>query len=438
MRNLVIISLDCVRRESLSCYGMPFQSIFHKKVGLFDFFGGGFLSFFVKLVFGAALKKRSKSHTPAIDQIASQGIMFLNAFTQAPYTPAAHASLFTGLNPYSHGIRRMVGLKLNSNVLTLAQALKTQGYSTAGFLGSNALGKEYGLDRGFDLYDFSPDQLFKNFGDSMKIYQRNCKNVTSNALRWLENNKNNKFFLFVHYFDAHENDSSISYHPFWQMRKVSQIDTEIGAISKFLFNNNLYDDTVIVILSDHGNSFGEHGEIAHKEYLYDSTVRIPLILRYKKDSEKQTSLFPIGIVDIFPTLARILECNLPGDNKFDGINILTSMGNKVECSTRSIYSETALEKSSLYPEELRSMSMSLRTLKWKCVWELFSKKVELFDLQKDPNEVRDVSQLHPEIVHEFYSRLNKITPKSNDSVGSLMNEVEKKEIKNTLKSLGYL
>jgi arylsulfatase A-like enzyme len=158
MNNLIIISLDCVRREAIGCYHRIFPSYFHNTIPALNLRGMRRLKRIYEPVMNPIIKWLFKPKTSYIDCIASKGILFTQAVSQAPYTPASHASIFTGLNPFNHGIRQFVGFKINPRAMTLAERLKRDGFQTGGIVGSNALGELYGLHRGFDIYDFDSNQ----------------------------------------------------------------------------------------------------------------------------------------------------------------------------------------------------------------------------------------------------------------------------------------
>jgi choline-sulfatase len=172
--NVVIISLDCVRPEALGCYPQRFP---------------------------LQIGRSRKARTPNLDSVAAEGCRFDQAITPAPYTPAAHASLLTGLYPPRHGIRALRGYRLVPDVATLAEIAHADGYRTAAFIGADALSRHYGLQRGFDLYDDVYDRQVRNADLG---YRRFGDEITHKAIDWLtENVLGDPFFLFLHYFDAH-------------------------------------------------------------------------------------------------------------------------------------------------------------------------------------------------------------------------------------------
>jgi arylsulfatase A-like enzyme len=201
--------------------------------------------------------------------------VFTQAITQAPFTPASHASVFTALNPYNHGIRAIVGHKLSSRAMNLVQRFKSAGYRTGAFVSGGPLSREYGLTQGFDIYEDS----FRPLG-SWEFSRRTCEQTTGIALRWLANEPQSPFFLFVHYFDAHDYGVRTCTRNFrFQLAETARVDVQIGRLVSFLQSEDIHSRTVIVLFSDHADAFGEHAEETHRMYLYDTTLLVPLVIR---------------------------------------------------------------------------------------------------------------------------------------------------------------
>ncbi len=436
LENVIIISLDCVRKESLSCYEERFDSLVHKTVPIFSLIGARKIKPISDPVINLFLKSIVNPSTPNIDKIAKDGIIFFQAISQAPFTPSSHASVFTGLNPFNHGIRAMVGYKLNDRALTLAERLKIYNYNTGGFIGADALGSSYGLNRGFDKYEFQKQDFVCTIGN-MNIYRRDCKSVTYDALDWLNNYKNDKFFLFIHYFDAHELDHGPTYHPFFQINQAKRIDKEIGKIIKFLINNNLYEKTIIIIVSDHGNDFGIH-EAGHREYLYDSTLLVPLIIKADEQFKGKIISGQVRLIDIIPTILEFLRIPLETPKPYirtDGISLVKYLNSSLN-NNLPAYSETCIEVSTENWMKFKMSFMSLRLPKWKLIVNRIDGSKQLFDLKNDPKELKDVYRLFPKIAEKITTKLYRMIEKSN--VTSLMSEEDREKIKDSLKALGYL
>lgn len=445
--NIILISLDCVRQEAISCYPNNFP-----------------------------LRKKlfTKVNTPNIDKIAKDGYIFTNAFCQAPATPASHASILTGLNPYNHGIRSMIGYRLSPKAKLLSERLKLFGYKTSAFVGSLALSREYGLNNFFDVYD---DEFDGSSPQSLR-YRRSCRETTDKALQWLSKFSNNNFFLFLHFFDAHDDqplfvtearksgfrkwlyhsvfkpiDRWMRYHMkyLWaflkikmvsgkyygipyHIKKVNEIDIQIGKIIDYLENNNLYDKTIFVITSDHGDSFGAHGEYAHGEYLYDTTLKIPLIIKGQDIPKSKIITLPARSIDIYPTILGML--GIPYQ-KVDGVNLLDTINKNISKKIK-IYSETRHGFSPQESNFVKKILVSLRTSNWKLIVNETENKYELYNIINDPNERNNLANKHSEVVSRIKKELDSLLKNKMNFDEKDMSENDLEIIEERLKGLGYL
>lgn len=445
-KNIIIISLDCIRQESVGCYPSSFP--FWKTRGM-------------------------SVYTPHIDGIARDGILFKQTISQAPYTSASHASILTGMNPYNHGIRGIIGYKLSNKVTTLAEILRDHNYQTGAVVGSDALNSRYGLDRGFDLYD----EEFLPGANSCWIlgFRRTGQEVTDRALEWLKNRNGKSFFLFLHYFDAHDELSDLKkievqsdkkrnqaelkkwlrsrffskglkrhyrrifhrqkkYGIRYQLMKVSGIDHQIGRMLDFLKGHGLYDDTYLAVISDHGDSFWEHGERSHREYLYDTTLKIPFILKGPSEFQGKTVSFLTRAVDVYPTVLELLGITA---DKVDGVGLIKFIKEKTQKKLRA-YSETRHEISSEKFDELRSNLISLRTAEWKLILDRLNERRQLYDLVNDPKERKNVWSRERNIAAEMETELLDLMNDSDALNENYMSPEELKRVEEALKKLGYL
>lgn len=436
MNNLVIISLDCVRREALSCYQHTFPTYLHHTIPVINLRGMQRLKRFYAPVLERIVKQLFIPKTPHIDQIAADGILFTQAVSQAPYTPASHASLFTGLNPFNHGIRQFVGFKINSNAVTLAERLKSSGFQTGGFIGSNSLGDFYGFQRGFDIYNFESRQSIWEIG-TMKLFRRDHREVTEKALQWMAKT-NDRFFLFVHYFDIHESSNPITYQPFYQISKIKEVDKSIGRIIQCLKDKGFYDDTVIVVLADHGNDFGVH-EPGHREYLYDTTLLVPLIIKAGRSSSRLQITQQVRLIDVMPTALEFL--GLPVENpkdyqQMEGISLL-SLGRNQHQEELPAYSETCLEHSKEQWNILKNNFMSLRLSGWKIVVDKINHQKYLYDLKQDPLECNNVYTTNKDMASLLTQKLDTLLMPSTQPKDTMTDD-EISMVKASLRGLGYL
>jgi arylsulfatase A-like enzyme/Flp pilus assembly protein TadD len=247
--------------------------------------------------------------TPTIDRLAREGVLALDAVVQVPQTRPSHASIFTGRYPYEHGIRDNYSKPLAPGTPTIASVLRGQGWDTAAFIGAYPVSRPSGLDQGFAVYD----DPFAAGDDTTRQArtERRAKEVVDRALAWLEKPRPGPFFAWVHLFDPHAPYEAPE--PYRKRHaaspydgEVAYADAQLGRIVSWLDSRGLRGRTLLVVTSDHGEGLGEHGEDEHMLFVYDSTLRVPLVLSWP-------GRLPAGArvrgqfrsVDLLPTLLDI-------------------------------------------------------------------------------------------------------------------------------------
>lgn len=428
-KNLVFISLDCVRRGSLNCYPQRFpMRLFlrgRKKYSL------------TKKVKKYLKHQITGNPTPIISKFSKEGIRFDQAICDAPYTPASHASILTGLIPPHHGIRAMIGYKIKPKTKTLATVLKKTGYQTGAFIGAHAISSKYGHNKGFDVFD----EEFKEKKKTWIIgYQRPAKEVTDRSITWLSSLKKKKpFFLFSHYFDAHD-DGGNTNNIYYQMEKTQIIDQEIGRLISWLKRNNKYKNTVIVIFADHGDAFWDHGEYNHREYIYDTTIRVPLIIKPVKNFSKKVVSSQVRTIDIMPTALEMVGLKtLVNKLKLDGSSLKPYISGKKDKDLPA-YMETYHEISNDNWNP-KSDFTGLRTGKWKLIINKLNKEKQLYDLESDPDEISNLSNKKPEKVKALEKKLINIAgpiKRIEKRKPNMMKKADVDKVKKTLEALGYM
>jgi arylsulfatase A-like enzyme/thioredoxin-like negative regulator of GroEL len=248
--------------------------------------------------------------TPALDALAAQGVVFERAHAAAPLTTVSHATILTGASPARHGVVDF-GVPLPVSVPYLPEILRTAGYRTAAFVGALVLDPREGLapgfDRGFETYD-------AGFGarlagqDRYRTLERRGREVVARALRWLDGAGSGPFFLWVHLYDPH--DPYEAELPFSRVAGRSAYDSEIasadaavGTLLAALRARADWSDTLVVVCADHGESLGGHGEETHGVFLYDETMRVPLLVKRPAGrSAGRRVAARVGLVDVLPTI----------------------------------------------------------------------------------------------------------------------------------------
>src|SRR5262245_30595238 len=216
--------------------------------------------------------------TPSLDAFAREATRFSAAVSQVPLTLPSHATILTGLHPAHHGVRTNDGFRLPAGVPTLAESLKATGYTTAAFIGGYPLrGSTSGLSRGFDRYD-------DEFLVAPDVTERSADAVIQSAAAWIDANSSRPFFAWIHLFDPHSPYTppapfASAHHDAPYDGEVAYTDAAVGRFLDRLRQRHLFAPAAIVIVADHGESLGDPGERTHGTFLYDATVRVPLMIK---------------------------------------------------------------------------------------------------------------------------------------------------------------
>lgn len=302
---IVLISIDTLRRDHLSAYGYE------------------------------------RATTPRIDACAAEGALFLNAVSTSNWTLPAHMSLMTGLPPSLHRVEDD-GSRLPASLRTLAEVLQESGYATAGVTSHVYLGEQFGFARGFDRYSTQ--------------WNKRAADVTDQAIAWLEETDDEPFFLFLHYFDPHWNfdppepfDSrfgpadahygDIEYLKHHLDRanplpddvldhvlrlydgEIAYTDDQIGRLFDWLRERGLFDHTIVAIVSDHGEEFGEHGSFGHGTHLHGEVTNVPLVLRYPRHVAAGEREQLATLSDVPLTLLRLAGLPVPDQFRLRGVDL---------------------------------------------------------------------------------------------------------------------
>ncbi|MCX6549675.1 MAG: sulfatase, partial [Acidobacteria bacterium] len=250
------------------------------------------------------------ARTPAIDGMAGRGTRFERAFAAAPITLPSHASLLTGLYPPGHGSRHN-GMRVRPGVATLATVFKEDGWATGAFVGAFPLDRRFGLDNGFDRYG---DRMPRGT-DGRLLNERPGTMVVDEALEWLSTVGDRRVFLWVHLFEPHapyEPDPARGAGggklpaPVRYDDEIARADSAVGRLLAGLGDRAA--TAVLVLAGDHGEAFGEHGEVTHSVFLYDTTLRVPLIIAGPGiPSARVMTRDDVSLVDVLPTLVALLH-----------------------------------------------------------------------------------------------------------------------------------
>jgi arylsulfatase A-like enzyme len=280
--SILLVTVDSLRPEALGCYG------------------------------------NASGLTPHIDRIAGEGALYTEARTVAPLTVPAVASILTGLYPIRHSVRDNLGMPLPAEARTLAELASEAGYETAAFVGATILDRGLGLHQGFDFYD--QPALPSTVSLTVHHPERPALQVVGDVAAWLGGREHSRpFLLWVHLFDPHAPYSPprgalerAQGNPY--LGEVAAVDEAIGELRQALDERGLLEHTVVVIAGVHGESLGQHGEATHGALCYDSTLRVPLVVRPADRARAgQRSAEIASLVDLYPTLAELAGLGAAGD-----------------------------------------------------------------------------------------------------------------------------
>jgi choline-sulfatase len=339
--------------------------------------------------------------TTTLDSLAHDGVVFDDAISQVPLTWPSHTVILTGLYPFQNGVQDFTGRSLESRFRTVAQAFKANGYATGAVVSSFVLDQSFGLARGFDHYDdaFSPKAYKER---DLGIVERRAEESVTHALDWLNRTPRRRpFFLWLHLYDPHSPyDPPEPYHTDYHDKlydgEIAYADHELGRLVSWLKRKQLYAGSLIVVLSDHGESLGEHGEKEHGFFIYNSTTRIPLIVKPPAGSGIRPGRItqPVETTEVAPTLLRLAGLSDPIQKQFQSPPLFDS-GNK---TNELSYSET------FYP--FNSFGWSpLHSVQTGRYHYIDAPKPELYDLAADPGEKNNLAAQQPATMEVLKSKL---------------------------------
>jgi arylsulfatase A-like enzyme/Flp pilus assembly protein TadD len=394
VRRIILVSIDTCRADYLSCYGYRRQT------------------------------------TPNIDRLAKESILFNNAITPIPTTLPAHCSMLTGTIPPYHGVHNNIEYKLGQSNVTLAEILRPKGFTTAAFIGAFVLDSQFGLSEEFDTYNDSFQEIHRNIFGS----ERRAGETSRLANEWLEkHDKNEKFFLFLHYYDPH-----LEYEPPEPFAsqfadnlyagEIAYTDYCIGLVIDKLKELGLYDSTLIIITGDHGEMLGEHGEGDHGYFIYEGAIKVPLIFKLPWRTKPKKIDDVAGITDIVPTICGMVGADVPSAVRAKDLSTYFGSG-KPGREDRNLYCE------SMMPTRYNASSLlGVVTNRFKYIQ---TSQPELYDLVEDPNEIKNLITKKPHQARILQDRLKQIFEQTVRSEASESVELNQQALQR-LAALGYV
>ncbi len=388
--NILLITIDTLRADKLSCYGSQ------------------------------------SPRTPVIDRLAEKGVLYSRAFANTSTTLPSHANILLGTTPNYHGVHENLNFIVSQELLTLAEHLKNNGYSTGAFVGAYPLDARFGLSQGFDIYD---DLYSRIHSVNLASLERKAEAVIESALSWLEGRRS-PWFLWIHCWDPHTPyeppepfKTQYKEHPY--DGEVAYVDSALGKLFDHMEENSLFDSTFIIFTGDHGESLGQHGEKTHGYFAYNSSTWIPLILLLPGTASEHVEHY-VSHIDIFPTICDALGIEKP--SFLQGRSLLPALKGK-KLPEKPIYFE------SLYPYYSRGWAPLKGFILQKKRF-IDSPMPELYDLDRDFNELdnrldqKNVAKLRSEL----QTIIDDLTPSEKvDAVQSVDRKTRER-----LASLGYV
>jgi arylsulfatase A-like enzyme/Tfp pilus assembly protein PilF len=374
--------------------------------------------------------------TPHLDAVARQGVVFTHAYSQAPLTTVSHATMFTGTYPQFHKVNDF-GIPLPKDVPVLAELLKHKGYRTAAFVGSIILdpvnGMAPGFNRGFDAY--GADYRRRKRGlDRYKTMENRAEQVVARAIAWVKKNSAGPFFLWVHVFDPHEPyEAPAPYSQRFAREKydgeIAYTDAAIGKLFAELRALGAYDNTLVAVLSDHGESLGAHGENTHGVFLYDETIHVPLLMKLPANRHAGQRVDALaGLVDLAPSVLEVAGITAP--RVMQGRSLLRLIGQKAP-QERPVYSETD------YPRRAFGWS-SLAT--WRSGKYLYVRapRPELYDIAADPDARNNLAGSDASLAGRFAGDVDNFRKRTSGTAAEQQDRPVDPKITEKLTSLGYV
>ena len=388
-KNVLLITLDTMRADRLGAYGY------------------------------------TAARTPNLDALARNGVRFDDATAPAPITGPAHAAILTGMYPARLGVRDNVITPLPSEAKTIAEILSSRGFATAGFVGAFILDRPYGFAQGFETFrgfsrvDSGTEANAERTGDA----------VVDDADQWIASLDATKpFFGWVHLYDAHLRYQPPS--PFEQTYdgEIAFVDQQVGRLLDALRARRVLDETLIVVIGDHGESLGEHGEEGHGIFVYDAVLRVPFVVSGPGVPSGVTVPEQVRALDLAPTILDIL--GMPPAEKVDGVSLTPLIQGGQHETPPASYAESYYPRFHYGWSEVRAV----RADGWKAI---DAPKRELYNLRQDPREQKNLYVEQQALADRMLGELTRMAREIGGEQQVAVRQPDR-EAMERLRSLGYV
>jgi arylsulfatase A-like enzyme/tetratricopeptide (TPR) repeat protein len=400
--NVILVTLDTTRADHLGCYGY------------------------------------APAKTPNLDALAQAGVLFTQAASVAPLTQPAHSSIMTGMYPTHHGVRVNGNAALGPEQKTIAEALREKGYSTGAFIAAFVLDGRWGLNQGFQVYDDRLDlEKYKHL--DLASVQRPADKVMDAALGWLEGQQQHPFFAWIHLYDAHS-----PYEPpepfLSEFRpgglvglydgEIAFADQQVGRCLSWLRDKGLDKKTVVVIMGDHGEGLGSHGEGTHGYFVYDYALHVPFLVAAPFAELRGVRVdAQVSAVDVFPTVLAL--AGIDAGTEVQGRSLLPWMLPPRTGTPAYAYGE------SMTPN-LQFGWSALQTLRGSRYKLIKAPRPELYDLSLDPGESTNIFEQQPAVARDLMRRLDGLVEETSRGAPAPASADLDKETLERLAALGYV
>ncbi len=368
----------------------------------------------------------TKVKTPAVDGLAADGVVFERAYSHAPQTLPAHAAILSGQLPFETGVRDNVGFAVKAGERLLPQMLRERGFTTGGVVSAYVLRKETGISQGFDFFDgemppnspeLSIGQVQRDGGDSELI-----------AEHWLDSIGTSRAFLFLHLYEPHKPyappDRFAAYAPY--DGEIAYADEIVGRLVKYLKTHQLYDRSTIVLVSDHGEGLGDHGEQEHGLFVYDEAIHVPLIIKQEGNAGAGRRIADlVQHIDLVPTILDLVKA--PRVGSLRGRSLKPILEGTGTLAPATIYSEALYARYHFGWSELTALTDERYRY-------IRAPREELYDLAHDPDERTNIAEERPRSRQALRGALDRVTAGATIQAPSEVSA----DARERLQALGYV
>jgi arylsulfatase A-like enzyme/predicted Zn-dependent protease len=395
--NTILITVDTLRADRIHCYGF------------------------------------AEIETPFMDLFARRGVKFDKCISQTPLTLPSHTTILTGTHPLFNGVRDNGGFLVPQELVTLAELFKDKGYQTAAFVAAYVVDSKWGLNQGFDYY-FDNFDLSRFQRISLGSVQRPADEVMDEALSWLEERKDEKFFTWIHLYDPHTPyeppppfDRKYPGRPY--IGEIAFTDSQLGRLWEFLEERNLLENSFLIFASDHGESLGEHQESSHGFFVYQEGIHVPLIFvtPFEKLQGISTSAV-VSLVDVMPTILEMAELPIP--SQVQGESLLPIFFDPGKSHSYA-YSETFYPRFHYGWSELKTFQNDRYKL-------IIAPDMELYDLIEDPDERKNLASSQKKVFEDLKAKADRFIERYSENALEVDYRKMDEETRERLAALGYI